>query len=208
MVGEISDRYSAKALQESVQSGHKVLTTIHAASALKVFSRLVGLGLERDVISESGFLDLIIHQKLIPVLCKHCALSAKDCKDEPIYARIKEIAKRYHLGNRLKEVRFRNHQGCKHCKPHKGIIARRVIAEMLIPSAPILASLKAFDFDKAYEHWRLDGGISFKERAIVSLFKGEVCARDLEARIGPLSDEGFYAHIDKKLWAQLLRGLL
>lgn len=78
MIGEVRDEVSAKLLIEAVQTGHKVLSTIHASSALSIVSRLENLGIERDVLGDTEFISGLLYQKLFPVICPHCSIPLKD----------------------------------------------------------------------------------------------------------------------------------
>lgn len=78
MIGEVRDEQSAELLIEAVQTGHKVMSTIHASSALSIIGRLENLGIDKDILGENEFISGLIYQKLFPVLCKHCAIPLKD----------------------------------------------------------------------------------------------------------------------------------
>lgn len=74
MVGEIRDNQSAQLTIQAVQSGHQVLSTIHAQSALGIINRLENLQVGRDIIGAPEFIAGLIYQKLLPVLCPHCSI--------------------------------------------------------------------------------------------------------------------------------------
>ena len=78
MIGEVRDEQSAELLIEAVQTGHKVLSTIHAASALSIIPRLENLGIDREVLGDTEFISGLIYQKLFPIICKHCSIPLKD----------------------------------------------------------------------------------------------------------------------------------
>lgn len=74
MIGEIRDNESANLTVQAVQSGHQVLSTVHASSALGVINRLENLGVGRDILGSPDFLAGLIYQKLLPKLCPHCSI--------------------------------------------------------------------------------------------------------------------------------------
>lgn len=74
MIGEIRDSESANLTVQAVQSGHQVLSTVHASSALGVINRLENLGVGRDILGSPDFLAGLIYQKLLPKLCQHCSI--------------------------------------------------------------------------------------------------------------------------------------
>ena len=75
MIGEIRDPQSANLLIGAVQSGHQVMSTIHAPSALGIIGRLENLGVERDTLGAPDFISALIYQKLLPKLCPDCSQS-------------------------------------------------------------------------------------------------------------------------------------
>ncbi len=78
MIGEVRDEQSAELLIEAVQTGHKVMSTIHAGSALAIIPRLENLGVDREILGDTEFISALIYQKLFPVICPHCSVSLKD----------------------------------------------------------------------------------------------------------------------------------
>lgn len=78
LLGEIRDAKSAKAALAFAESGHLVLATLHAESATEVFSRIEGFfesAAEKKaavhVLAQQ--LLVVMHQRLVPRLCHHCA---------------------------------------------------------------------------------------------------------------------------------------
>lgn len=74
MIGEVRDNQSSALLVSATQSGHQVLSTVHAPSAVGIIGRLESLGINRDVLSSSDFISGLIYQKLLPKICQYCAL--------------------------------------------------------------------------------------------------------------------------------------
>ena len=73
MVGEIRSVDDARETMQFVVSGHKVVTTIHAASANAALFRLIRLGVRPEEVAEPGVISLAMRQTLVPVLCPNCA---------------------------------------------------------------------------------------------------------------------------------------
>ena len=71
MIGEIRDSDTAKIALQAASTGHLVLGTVHANHGLSVLNRLALLGL--NVFDCLEVLVLIIAQRLVRQLCKHCA---------------------------------------------------------------------------------------------------------------------------------------
>lgn len=70
MVGEIRDYETAHLALSAAQTGHLVLTTLHANNAEETLLRLESMGLSKELIYSSS--RLIIAQRLIRTLCKNC----------------------------------------------------------------------------------------------------------------------------------------
>jgi type II secretory ATPase GspE/PulE/Tfp pilus assembly ATPase PilB-like protein len=80
LVGEIRDRESAELCFEAAQSGHLVFSTLHLNNVAGVVNRLIGLGVERQVIADN--LLFCSSQKFAPKLCPECKI-----KSGPFYKR-------------------------------------------------------------------------------------------------------------------------
>ncbi|HVV69203.1 MAG TPA: ATPase, T2SS/T4P/T4SS family [Gammaproteobacteria bacterium] len=70
MVGEIRDRETADIAMKAAQTGHFVLSTLHANSAPETISRLLMMGISAFNIVHS--IHMIIAQRLVRKLCVHC----------------------------------------------------------------------------------------------------------------------------------------
>jgi len=71
MVGEIRDEETAKAAVHAASTGHLVLSTIHANSALESINRLEDFGMTHDQVMAS--LLFASAQRLVPANCPACA---------------------------------------------------------------------------------------------------------------------------------------
>ena len=69
IIGEIRDPETAKISINAALSGHLVLATIHAKTALQTISRLEGLGITKDELSNC--LTAVSYQRLLPVKNKN-----------------------------------------------------------------------------------------------------------------------------------------
>lgn len=79
MVGEIRDLETADIAIKAAQTGHLVLSTIHTNSAPMTIVRLANIGLAPYNIAST--VSLIIAQRLLRKLCKHCKKVEKISKD-------------------------------------------------------------------------------------------------------------------------------
>ena len=76
MISEIRSVDDAKEALQFVISGHKIFTTIHVDGANNIPFRLISLGVAPAQVAEAGVISLLMRQKLVPVLCPHCARPA------------------------------------------------------------------------------------------------------------------------------------
>jgi type II secretory ATPase GspE/PulE/Tfp pilus assembly ATPase PilB-like protein len=78
LIGEIRDEETAEAAIHAASTGHLVLTTVHANSALEITDRLEGLGIRKDLFVAN--LLFASAQRLVPKNCPHCL------EDDPEHA--------------------------------------------------------------------------------------------------------------------------
>ncbi len=117
LVGEIRDEETAKLAVRASITGHLVLSTLHANSALATIPRLLDMEIESDLLATS--LHAVIAQRLVRKVCKECALSVS--------------VEATSLGidtNESVEIFKASEAGCPHCG-HTGYNGRTVIIEIL-----------------------------------------------------------------------------
>ncbi|WP_419738566.1 ATPase, T2SS/T4P/T4SS family [Ruegeria sp.] len=73
MVSEIRSKDDVEEVLQFVISGHKIYTSVHAASANAVLFRLISLGVTPGELSGPDVVNLVLRQKLVPTLCRACA---------------------------------------------------------------------------------------------------------------------------------------
>jgi general secretion pathway protein E len=78
MVGEIRDRATAEAAMQASLTGHLLLSTFHAGSAVETLGRLLDMGIEPYVV-RSGLLA-VVSQRLLRQLCS-CARETGDSQE-------------------------------------------------------------------------------------------------------------------------------
>jgi type IV pilus assembly protein PilB len=70
MVGEIRDVETAQIVVKAAQTGHLILSTLHAQSTVQALDRLLNLALTKPQIQSN--LLLLVAQRLVRKLCEHC----------------------------------------------------------------------------------------------------------------------------------------
>ncbi|MFH0776029.1 MAG: ATPase, T2SS/T4P/T4SS family [Patescibacteria group bacterium] len=71
MVGEIRDEDTAETAAQAAMTGHIVLSTVHANSAIETIPRLLDLGVKPFVLAAS--LQIVVAQRLVRRPCEKCA---------------------------------------------------------------------------------------------------------------------------------------
>ena len=76
VIGEIRDEETANIAVRAALTGHLVISTLHAGSCKGVFERLTTLCSDQSAVASS--IALVVNQRLVRRLCKHC--SGKGCE--------------------------------------------------------------------------------------------------------------------------------
>jgi type II secretory ATPase GspE/PulE/Tfp pilus assembly ATPase PilB-like protein len=135
MIGEMRDEETARIAVEASLTGHLVLSTLHTNSAPESIARLLEIGLDPYMFSDS--LLAILAQRLVRRLCPHCRVG-EPMDDEALRALaeqyrasanghgnghgpdVDETVARWRAthGDEQGQVRAWRHQGCVHCDHH------------------------------------------------------------------------------------------
>jgi general secretion pathway protein E len=121
MVGEIRDLETAEIAIHASLTGHLVFSTLHTNDSAGAVTRLIDMGIEPFLISSS--LVAVIAQRLVRVLCPHCA--EEYVPDE------EELAKLYAVTNGRKKIVVKRARGCNECMM-TGYKGRTGIYELLL----------------------------------------------------------------------------
>jgi type II secretory ATPase GspE/PulE/Tfp pilus assembly ATPase PilB-like protein len=86
LVGEMRDTETAETAIHAALTGHLVSTTMHTKNAAGAIPRLINMGAKPYVLAPA--LNMIIAQRLVRVVCKHCAQAYEP--DNKLRERIRE----------------------------------------------------------------------------------------------------------------------
>ncbi|MEQ1815004.1 MAG: GspE/PulE family protein [Nitrosomonas sp.] len=121
MVGEIRDAETAQIAIQAALTGHLVFTTVHANNVFDVIGRFSHMGV--DPYSFVSALNGIVAQRLVRLLCVHCAVDERP--DDKL------IAESGISAEEASQFKFRGGKGCGQCRG-SGYRGRNAIAEILI----------------------------------------------------------------------------
>jgi general secretion pathway protein E len=136
LVGEIRDAETAEIACQAAQTGHMVLSTVHANDTITAVSRLVDLGVKPFMVSSA--LSGILGQRLIRLLCPKCKVGYTPDREMLIKMRIKpERIKQFFRpptenedAIRIQGIDDEPVNNCPHCRG-TGYVGRCGIFELL-----------------------------------------------------------------------------
>lgn len=120
-IGEVRDLQSATAAIDMSLQGKRVWGTVHSQSCLTTISRLEHLGIDVNLLAQPGFLNGVINQSLVPIVCTRCCTT--ELSDEVLTKRLQEK-----FGT--DQLRFHNPDGCSDCV--RGVSGQTVVAEVMV----------------------------------------------------------------------------
>jgi type IV pilus assembly protein PilB len=126
MVGEIRDSETAGIAFQAAQTGHMVLSTLHTNDAPSAVTRLMDMGVEPFIITDS--LVCVIGQRLVRGICPNCKTV------DPLSHKIAEQLTSYF--NVSSDQKFWKGVGCESCQ-YSGYAGRMGIFEVLMISPAI-----------------------------------------------------------------------
>lgn len=172
MLGEIRDAEIANVAIQASLTGHLVLATIHANNSIEVISRLLNLGVERELLASS--LKMVIAQRLARVLCKNCK---KEVENKERYLKMLNLSDEY-----LKYTYYEA-PGCEKCN-NNGFIGRTGIYEILEISE-VIKDMMAMEKEITYikNQALRDGLVTLKRTAFSKAVDGIIGMQEF-VRIG------------------------
>lgn len=159
MIGEVRDKTSAYLVEAAIQTGHKILTTVHATSALGILNRLKSstIGLSLESLCSPGFIAALVYQSLVPLNCPHCKLPASAVMDPNklmLYHTLFDLD--------TSNIYVASENGCMHCRvpgidytnsTRVGVKGVKVAAEIVRPNEQLLRLLLKGENFAAKAHW-------------------------------------------------------
>lgn len=201
MVGEIRDSYSSEAAVSGVQTGHMLLTSIHAQSAIEIVERMSSSALKvpSQTIGSPSFISTLVFQMLLPKLDEKTSIRLTneniwDLVSEESAERILSVTPDLSAVN----VCVRGYRP----EYPEGISGMTICAEVLTPDQKIRSHFQKLELNEALLHWKKLGeddsgkpldercvGLTALDHAFEKMKLGLIDPRDLEASFGLLTPE-------------------
>ncbi|HAS8195718.1 TPA: hypothetical protein I7682_17710 [Vibrio vulnificus] len=175
LVGEMRNVESAKQAVHLGRTGHLVLSSLHATSALSTLSRLSAMGISFDELGEDNLFKMIINQRLVPTLCD-CAtkVDLQQSKDTPsevqeFWATVDTLASDETKNRLVKlaqtgKLKIRSANPCSKCGT--GFSSRELVLEYIIFDDEVLSLIRkgANGIARLEQHLREYGWKSIQDR--------------------------------------------
>lgn len=160
MVGEIRDPETAQIAIQSALTGHLVFTTVHANNVFDVLSRFTHMGV--DAYSFTAALNGILAQRLVRIVCHHCAEAVM-----PKRAVMEEsgIPMAHAAG-----FNFRVGAGCAHCRG-SGYKGRKAVGELLVLNDELREAIIARAPVRQLKELALKSGSRFLRSSAIDLVR-------------------------------------
>ncbi|OGV39077.1 MAG: hypothetical protein A2X48_18130 [Lentisphaerae bacterium GWF2_49_21] len=152
---EIREREQLKILQMATLTGHITISAMHADSAAATIRRLIDLSGETMITSDS--IKFIIGQRLIRILCPHCAKAYEPSQD--IIEKSSCMARTGGLDWSSLPHSYMKAVGCPKCAM-LGLRGRRVIMETLKVTPEISALIRSNASLEQIQHTAIEQGMT------------------------------------------------
>lgn len=183
ILGEMRDEDTAHVMVRASITGHLVLTTLHTNRATAIVTRLVDMGVSPVLLSDSSVLRCLICQRLIPLICKNCAIPLRDSPKH--FANIP--AWEAVLGADVINSAFARGVGCEKCN-RTGVSGRSVVAEVIWVDEIGRQFIQKSD-TLGWEKYLLENNwLDFHGRAIQLIKEGKCDPFDAEKVVGPINE--------------------
>ncbi|MCD6039241.1 MAG: epsE 2 [Gammaproteobacteria bacterium] len=182
ILGEMRDEETAHVMVRASITGHLVLTTLHTNRATAIITRLVDMGISPVLLSDSSLLRCLVCQRLIPVVCKHCAIPLRDSPKHQASIPIWEAA----LGSEIIDSAFTRGLGCEKCN-HSGVSGRSVVAEVIWIDETGRQFIQKGDTLNWEKYLLENNWLDFRGRAVQLIQEGKCDPFDAEKVVGPIN---------------------
>jgi type IV pilus assembly protein PilB len=164
MVGEIRDTETAQIVIKASQTGHLILSTIHAQNTIQALERLLNLELTAAQIQSN--LLLLVAQRLVRKLCENCKKPVKYTKEM------------LNVSNILSTGTLFEPTGCRYCQ--FGYSGRVGIFELLPVTPKFIAGFYQKNFRELLETLLNKEGISLRMAGMRKIMQGTTSLEEVD----------------------------
>jgi general secretion pathway protein E len=169
MVGEIRDPETANIAVQSALTGHLVFTTVHANNVFDVIGRFMHMNV--DLYGFVSALNAILAQRLVRMVCPHCAEDAAPSEESLTESGLAATA--------IQGWKFKSGKGCRECRG-SGYKGRKAIAELMILNDELRELITArAPLRELKEAARRSGTRFLREAAFEAVKKGETTLQEI-----------------------------
>lgn len=163
MVGEIRDLETAQVAYQAASTGHLVVSTLHTNDAASTVSRLVEMGMEPYIVSEST--SLVVAQRLLRRNCSRCTAEHK-VSDE-VLTKLGVLP-----GDLAQYKNLKKGEGCEECGG-TGLKGRMAVFEFLRMNAKLKDIMQKTSSPLDLKRAAIAGGMrSLRQSALLKLKSG------------------------------------
>jgi MSHA biogenesis protein MshE len=180
LVGEMRDRITAEIGLRAALTGHLVLSTLHTNDAVSTPARLLDMGVPRYMVALS--LQLVLAQRLVRLVCPHCAQACQPDAQEHEWWRTLAGAQADDVSG------LRRGRGCAQCS-QTGYSGRTGIYEFLEMTRELVEAMnhgEPGEFERAAR--RQLGGRTLAADALRLVRQGRTTIADAMRVANPMED--------------------
>lgn len=168
LVGEIRDQETAEIACQAAQTGHMVLTTLHANDTVTALGRLIDLGVQPFMLSSA--ISAILGQRLVRILCPECKVKYKPTPEElkRVGLKAEQVKSVYRPAGPGDQAEGEEAVECEHCGG-KGYFGRTGVFELLVVSDTIREMIRENPNLVAIRQEALRGGMKYLQEDGLSL---------------------------------------
>ncbi|HYN13843.1 MAG TPA: GspE/PulE family protein [Burkholderiales bacterium] len=169
MVGEIRDPETANIAVQSALTGHLVFTSVHANNVFDVIGRFMHMNV--DLYGFVSALNAILAQRLVRVVCPHCAEDDRPSEEMLLESGLKI--------EECKDWKFKIGRGCRECRG-AGYKGRKAIAELMILNDELRELITSRAPVRLLKEAALRSGTRFlRDAAFDAVRKGETTLQEI-----------------------------
>ncbi len=182
ILGEMRDEDTAHVMVRASITGHLVLTTLHTNRATAIITRLVDMGVSPVLLGDSSVLRCLICQRLIPKVCKKCAIPLRNSsKHQPFIPDWEAV-----LGKEIVDSALARGPGCVDCN-RTGVSGRTVVAEVIWVDESGRQFIQKCDTLNWEKYLKENNWVDFHGRAVQLIKEGSCDPLDAEKVVGPIN---------------------